>query len=409
MNKYIIVCIYAANVMRLSGNECLTGRILAQRNSNKNPARIAKIWHKKLKMFSCRTELVNPQTSSLVILKMSTPVVSSAKSSDSKVASAPKEVKEKKPRTPTLPAKFGKFIQFGYWFMKRINSLDENVPAVDEDLCIEQLNVFSDIESQQTFVQSFFDDSKDIAKTIRQTIQQKKKDEVKAAKAQAKAQTKAATKEKKPLRQKKEKAPVDDVALTHESDSDKKKPRGRKPKAKVLTSQDAFVNEMVQLANGETDAIPTTIASPAKTPTPKDTKTKAAPKAKAAPKEKDIKVKEVKDDKDKEVKEDKDVKEVKDVKDKEVKETKVKDTKVKDTKVKDKEVKETKVKDVKVKDTKLKDANPPPHDSDQTAVSVLNLNDKQYLIDDNNLVYDFLTHLPIGTFNPNHLTITESK
>ena len=374
--------------MRLSGNECLTGRILAQRNSNKNVGRNAKIWHKKLKMFSCRTELVNPQTSSLVILKMSTPVVSSAKSSDSKVASAPKEVKEKKPRTPTLPAKFGKFIQFGYWFMKRINSLDENVPAVDEDLCIEQLNVFSDIESQQTFVQSFFDDSKDIAKTIRSAIQQKKKDEVKAAKAQAKAQTKAATKEKKPLRQKKEKAAVDDLA--DESESDKKKPRGRKPKAKVLTSQDAFVNEMVQLANGETDAIPTTIASPAKTPTPKDTKTKAAPKAKAAPKEKDIKVKEVKDDKDKEVKE--------------VKETKVKETKVKDTKVKDKEVKETKVKDVKVKDT-----NPPPHDSDQTAVSVLNLNDKQYLIDDNNLVYDFQTHLPIGTFNPNNLTITESK
>jgi len=352
-------------------------------------------------MFSCRTELVNPQTSSLVILKMSTPVVSSAKSSDSKVASAPKEVKEKKPRTPTLPAKFGKFIQFGYWFMKRINSLDENVPAVDEDLCIEQLNVFSDIESQQTFVQSFFDDSKDIAKTIRSAIQQKKKDEVKAAKAQAKAQTKAqtkaATKEKKPLRQKKEKAAVDDLA--DESESDKKKPRGRKPKAKVLTSQDAFVNEMVQLANGETDAIPTPLASSAKTSTPKDTKTKAAPKAKAAPKEKDIKVKEVK-----EVKEVNEVNEVK-----EVKEVKVKDVKVKDVKVKDVKVKETKVKETKVKETKVKDANdkkPPAQDSDQTAVSVLNLNDKQYLIDDNNLVYDFQTHLPIGTFNPNNLTIT---
>ena len=285
---------------------------------------------------------------------MSTPVVSSA----SKVASAPKDVKEKKPRTPTLPAKFGKFIQFGYWFMKRINSLDENVPAVDEDLCIEQLNVFSDIESQQAFVQGFFDDSKDIAKTIRTAIQQKKKDEVKAAKAQAKADAKAQTKEKKP-REKKEKAVVAD-----ESDSDKKKPRGRKPKAKVLTSEDAFVNEMVQLAT--TDKIPTPVASPTK-------------ETKPAPKVKELKVKELK------------VKDDKPVKVKEEKPVKVKETKVKD-----------KVKD-KVKETKNKTS---PND-DQTAVSVLNLNDKQYLIDDQNLVYDFHTHQPIGTFNPNNLTITD--
>ena len=363
MNKYIVVCIYTTVILRLSGNECLIGRILAQRNSNKNLGRIANIWHKKLKKFSCRTELVNPQTSSLVILKMSTPVVSSAKSSASKLASAPKEVKEKKPRTPTLPAKFGKFIQFGYWFMKRINSLDENVPAVDEDLCIEQLNVFSDIDSQQAFVQAFFDDSKDIAKTIRTSIQQKKKDEVKAAKAQAKAdakaQSKSDTKEKKP-RQKKEK--VDDAAAD-ESDSDKKKPRGRKPKAKVLTSEDAFVNEMVQLAT--VDKIPTPVPSPSK--------------ESKAPKTKDLKVKETKEPKVKEPK----VNEVKEVKVKEAKEPKVKETKVKETKAKK-----------------------PAQDSDQTAVSVLNLNEKQYLIDDNNQVYDFQTHLPLGTFNPNNNTIS---
>jgi len=339
----------------------------------KNVGRIARIWHKKLKKFSTRTELVNPPTSSLVILKMSTPVVSSAKSSASKVASAPKVVKEKKPRTPTLPAKFGKFIQFGYWFMKRINSLDENVPAVDEDLCVEQLNLFGDVESQQAFVQSFFDDSKDIAKTLRGIIQQKKKDEVKAAKLAAKEQAKsekASTKEKKPRapRQKKEKTDDDAAVDVADADADKKKPRGRKPKAKVLSSEDAFVNEMVQLANGETDTIPTPVPSPAK-----DTKTK-------------------------------------EVKTKEPKEVKVKEVKTKEPKeVKTKEVKTKEPKEVKVK-TKTKDSKTNPSQNDeQTSVSVLNLHNKQYLIDDLNLVYDFHSHELIGTFNPNTLTISESK
>ena len=54
------------------------------------------------------------------------------------------EVKEKKPRTPTLPAKFGKFIQFGYWFMLKLNQ-DLQAPAVDETLFIEKINLFADV------------------------------------------------------------------------------------------------------------------------------------------------------------------------------------------------------------------------------------------------------------------------
>jgi len=306
---------------------------------------------------------------------MSTPVVSTPVS---KSASAVKDVKEKKPRTPTLPAKFGKFIQFGYWFMKHINSLDEEVPAVDQDLCIEQLKVFADVESQQAFVQGFFDESKDVAKTIRTMIQQKKRDEVKAAKLALKEQAKAQTKsEKKPRapRQKKEKdasEPADD------SESKDKKPRGRKPKAKVLTSEDAFVNEIVQLATA--DKIPTPVASPS----PKVKETKPVNETKEKP---------VKETKEKPVKETKE-KPVKETKEKPVKETK------------EKPVKETKEKPVKAKDNKAKKN---PDDSEQTAVSVLNLHDKQYLIDDQNKVYDFHSHLPLGTFNPNTLTITESK
>lgn len=322
-------------------------------------------------MFSCTTELVNPPTSSLVIIKMSTPVVKSS-------ASATKVVKEKKPRAPTLPAKFGKFIQFGYWFMSKLNEhSDDSLPkAVDETLYIEKLNLYSDIESQQAFVQGFFDESKDIAKTIRQTLLQKKKDEVKAAKAALKQQAKsekASTKsEKKPLRSEKKKLKVDSDPTTNtdvDASDTEKKPRGRKPKTKVLTSQDAFVNEMVQLANGE--AITPINQLNTNDDNPKENKVK------------DVKPK-VKDDK-----------------------TKVKDDKTKDVKVKEVKVKDDKPKDVKTKEVKpkVKDVKTKPNDDSQTAVSVLNLHGNQYLIDDNQIVYNFLTHDVIGSFDPSTLSI----
>jgi hypothetical protein len=261
--------------------------------------------------------------------------------------------------------------------MKRINSLDEDVPAVNEDLCVEQLNVFGDVESQQAFVQGFFDDSKDVAKTIRTIIQQKKKDDVKAAKALAKAALKDQA--KKP-RQKKDKVTKDAPPSDTHAEADKKKPRGRKPKSKVLTSEDAFINEMVHLANGQ-DTIPTPVTSPAKETKPV--------------KEKEDKPVKAKEDKPVKAKEDKPVKtkEDKPVKEKE-----------------DKPVKAKEDKPVKTKEDKVKKNNKNnTQESQQTAVSVLNLHDKQYLIDDQNLVYDFHSHLPLGTFNPITLNITESK
>jgi hypothetical protein len=268
-------------------------------------------------------------------------------------ASVPKvEVKEKKPRTPTLPAKFGKFIHFGYWFMQKLNE-DPDAPAVDETLFIEKLNLFADVDSQKTFVQDFFDQSKDVNKNIRQLVKDRNKEALKAAKAQA-----------KPKKEPKE-----------------KKPRAKKEK--TVSNEDSFVNEIVQLANG------TNTTTPNDKPK-KDTKEKSVKETK----EKSVKEKPVKETKEKSVKETKE-KPVKDTKDKSVKETKEKP--LKDTK--DKPVKLTKDKPVKL--TKDKNLN----QSDLTQVSVLNLNDQQFLIDDDLNVYHFSNHSLIGKFDPSILTI----
>jgi hypothetical protein len=274
----------------------------------------------------------------------------------SPVATTPVQ-KEKKPRAPTLPAKYSKFIQFAYWFLQKLND-DSDAPAVDQDLFIEKIHLYSTVDDQKDFVQGFFDESKDVNKTVRLLVKQHTKDLVKAAKADAKA-AKVADKPKK-----------------------ERKPRAKK--VKDDSPEDAFVNEMVQLANG----------SDAKSKDLNDKEVKA-PKVKA-PKDKVVKEKVVKE---------------KVVKDKVVKEKVVKEKEVKAPKekvVKEKDVKATKEKDVKapkdkvVKATKAtKDSKSNKPDNDLTQVSILNLDDQQFLLDDALNVYDFQNHNLLGKFDPN--------
>jgi uncharacterized protein YoxC len=258
----------------------------------------------------------------------------SAKSTASTPASVPKvEVKAKKPRTPTLPAKFGKFIQFGYWFMQKLNE-DPDAPAVDESLFIEKINLFSDVETQQSFVQQFFDESKDVNKTIRQLIKDRTKDATKAAKAAAREQAKSDKKSQKTTEPK------------------EKKPRAKKDKP-TASSEDAFVNEIVQLANGVTQSSPVNATKPKLQKPTKDAKPKL----------------------------DKPTKDAKPYLDKPTKDAKPKLEKPKNTKTK-------------------ANTNHTPSQLN-TEVSVLNLNDQQFLIDDHLNVYHFQNHSFIGIFDPN--------
>jgi len=96
--------------------------------------------------------------------------------------------KEKKPRKPSLPAKFSKFIHFGLFLMGELN--DDKVlvgepPLLDEAVMLEKLNVFADVEQQTAFVQKFFDGLKDTAKGMRKMIADKKKADKKADKKEA--------------------------------------------------------------------------------------------------------------------------------------------------------------------------------------------------------------------------------
>jgi hypothetical protein len=146
---------------------------------------------------------------------------------------------EKKPRKPSLPAKFGKFIQFGLFLLAELN--DEKLvagedAAVDKEYMIEKLCVFADIDVQTAFVQKFFDGAKDTAKGMRKMIADKKKADVKAAKQDASA----------PKKERKPRAPKASVEQGAD-DQVEKKEQGTKKKSKKTD----LVAELVTLANGQ--------------------------------------------------------------------------------------------------------------------------------------------------------------
>ena len=141
------------------------------------------------------------------------------------------EIKEKKPRKPTLPAKYSKFIQFGFWLVQKLKDEDGDFNIDSADDFIEAIHLFDSVDAQQEFVQEFFDDSKDIAKTIRKMILDKTRAEAKATKAAEKAAAKAAAPPKAPKEKvvKEPKAPkAEKEAKAPKAEKEAKAPKAEK-------------------------------------------------------------------------------------------------------------------------------------------------------------------------------------
>jgi len=275
---------------------------------------------------------------------------------------------EKKVRVPTtLPAKYGKFIQFGYYLLNKMNAVEsienqeESVPLVDEKLFLAKLGIFDTLDSQQALVQEFFDTSKTINAEIRKMVHQHKRELAKADKP----------KKEKKVRVPKVVAEVDPSAAAVETKEPKK---GKAKKAKLPTTEDQLVNELVQLATATSPPPPATSPN-------KNKKTDAVAAVNVL-----LKKTSPIADKVKEVKE----KVVKAPKEKVVKEVKEKVVKA----PKEKVVKEVKEKPIE------------PVEEDELQVSVFEFHDKKYLIDDNNNVYDFDSQDLIGSFANGLLSLT---
>jgi len=169
-----------------------------------------------------------------------------------------KAVTEKKVRAASLPAKYGKFIQYSYYLIRAINNaaLEQNgAVLIDEDQFITAAHVFDNIANQQAFVASFLE-NKNISKEMRTHLADKKKAEVVAAKAAAKAE-KEAEKNAAKAAAKAAKAAAKAAAKPPKQPKDSK-PKSKKAKPSV---EPDLVTSLVALANTSLAPTATAIAA----------------------------------------------------------------------------------------------------------------------------------------------------
>jgi hypothetical protein len=143
-----------------------------------------------------------------------------------------------KTRQPTLPDKYGKFIQFAYYMMENVLGNDFQM---DKEVYLEKIKLFGNVGEQQVLVQGFLNSAKETKKTIKKIVSDRKKAEAKA---------------NKPPRPSRAKAVKADGEATAAKRSRKKANK------EVVNAADELLNDLVQLAHTE----PVVAAEPAKSP-----------------------------------------------------------------------------------------------------------------------------------------------
>ena len=141
-----------------------------------------------------------------------------------------------KTRQPTLPDKYGKFIQFAYYMMENVLGGEFQM---DKEVYLEKIKLFGNVGEQQVLVQGFLNSAKDTKKTIKKVVSDRKKAEAKANKPPRPSRAKAV-----------------------KADGEAKPPRKKATKA-VVNTQDELLNDLVQLARAEPVVVQ---VEPAKSP-----------------------------------------------------------------------------------------------------------------------------------------------
>ena len=292
----------------------------------------------------------------------------------------------------SLQTLYNKNNLFGFFLLKYVN--EELNIFEDDEAIVRQLLVFEDNEKQRDFALQFKTSIPDIKKNIRKTIT-----------ARNRALKKAQKLAEKPVKEKK-------VRAKKVSDKPKKE-----KKTKKVSTDDALIDELVSLANdchisepGQKKQAAIEAAQNvacALSPVVKDkehtTPILEEPKKKTKKSKKEEVpvevVPEVVEEPKKKTKKSK----KEEVPAEEVEEPKKKTKKSKKEEVPTEDVEESKKKTKKSKKeepegTKVELAKPVVDDDEELAVSVFEFHNKQYLIDDDSVVYDFVTHDEIGKF-----------
>ena len=194
------------------------------------------------------------------------------------------EIKEKKPKKPTLSAKYVKFMIFGYAFVKQLQAANLLVEESSVEAALSQLQLFASVEDQTQFYGDFLEESSATGKLMRKFIQDKNKPP-KAEKKPRAPRKKADVSEGEGEGQSQEKTPAK-----------VRKPRAKKTITVVNDTENNIIGQLVAAAQNE-EPVVTPVAvvekkprKKAATPTPvevtADTEVKETDKKEKKPRKK---------------------------------------------------------------------------------------------------------------------------
>ena len=286
-------------------------------------------------------------------------------------------------KKPTLSAKYFKLMEFGYGLVR---SLESNgiLSADGVESAFSELKLMSSVDEQTVFYENCIAQSSNTGKLMKKFIALRNKPPSKP-------------------RTKKSVDPAD------------KKPRSKKSARVENDSENDLVNQLVSAANAVenipiTDNISAEISTTSNEPKVTESKTLSTKEAKA------LAAKEAKDAKALAAKEAKDAKalaakEAKDAKALAAKESKSTSKKVKKTKVEEEVVVKEVVVVEEVKDEEYEDEEDEDEEEEEEEeihTREFSLNGKDYLIDEQDIIYSIETHESIGLYDPKTNIITST-
>lgn len=157
------------------------------------------------------------------------------------------EIKEKKPKKPTLSAKYVKFMIFGYAFVKQLQAANLLVEESSVESALTQLQMFASVEDQTQFYGDFLEESSATGKLMRKYIQNKNKPpkaEKKPRAPRKKADVSVSEGEGEGEGQSQEKAPAK-----------VRKPRAKKTITVVNDTENNIIGQLVAAAQNEESVV----------------------------------------------------------------------------------------------------------------------------------------------------------
>ena len=251
-----------------------------------------------------------------------------------------------KTKKPSLPAKYSKFLSFGFWFINRLE-------PDSRDALFAQLNLYSPIDTQSDFFQTYLNEATASNKIMRKLIANHNK----PVKTKL---PKASRKPSKPVA-----AETDDLIATLIADANGELPAPKptkttKPKKskKNVESQPLSVSESVSepVAEPVSESVSEPVAEPVSEPVAEPAKKTRKPKA--------------------------------------------------DKTKAEKKTKKTAEPLAEPEPVAEPVAEPEEDADDSIQARIIDVGDSQYLLDSENNVYDINSHEVVGTYNPDSQSVT---